>query len=85
MWNSANVSSLYKSNDKTDKQNYRPISLLCVPDKIMESCVAAIVTSHIRENDPSNHNQWAYKKGHSTEHLLIRIFKTGGKYLITVS
>ena len=73
MWKSANVSSLYKSNDETNKLNYRPISLLCVPGKIMESCVAVTVTSHIREHNLSDHHQWAYKKGHSTEHLLIRM------------
>lgn len=49
-----NVFSLYKSNDETDKLNYRPISLLCVRGKIMGSCIAATVTSHLRENDPSN-------------------------------
>ena len=73
MSKSANVSSLYQSNDETNKLNYRPISLLCVPGKIMESCVAVTVTSHIREHDLSDHHQWAYKKGHSTEHLLIRM------------
>ena len=36
------------------KLNYRPISLLCVRGKIMGSCIAATVTSHLRENDPSN-------------------------------
>lgn len=73
MGKSANVSVLYKSNDETDKLNYHPISLLCVPSKIMECGFAATVTSHIREHDLSNHNQWTYKKGQSTEHLLIRM------------
>ena len=44
MWKSANVSSVYKSKDETDKLNYGPISLLCVPGKIMESCVATTIT-----------------------------------------
>ena len=69
MWKSANVSSVYKSKDETDKLNYRPISLLCVPGKIMESCVATTITSHVSKHDLGNYN----KKGHSTEHLLIRM------------
>ena len=73
MWKSANVSSVYKSKDETDKLNYRPISLLCVPGKIMESCVATTITSHVSKHDLGNYNQWGYKKGHSTEHLLIRM------------
>ena len=72
MWKSANVSSVYKSKDETDKLNYRPIPLLCVPGKIMESCVAAI-TLHVSKHDLGNHNQWGYKKGHSTKHLLIKM------------
>lgn len=73
MRKSANVFSLYKSNDETDKLNYCPISILCVPGKIVESCVAVTVTSHIRRHDLRSQHQWAYKKGHSTDHLLIRM------------
>ena len=39
-WKTANVSALFKKDDETDKQNYRPISLLCVPGKLMEHAVA---------------------------------------------
>ncbi|KAL9952413.1 hypothetical protein ACROYT_G039663 [Oculina patagonica] len=46
-WKLANVSSLYKSGDETDKHNYRPISLLSVPGKLMESCIGSIITTHI--------------------------------------
>ena len=66
-WKSANVSSLYKSGDETDKHNYRPISLLCVPGKLMKSCVGSIITTHIANHDLSSSNQWAYRKGYSTE------------------
>ena len=58
-WKSANVSSLYKSGDETDKHNYRPISLLCVPGKLMKSCVGSIITTHIANHDLSSSNQWA--------------------------
>ena len=36
-WKFANVAALYKKEDEADKQNHRPISLLCVTSKIMES------------------------------------------------
>ena len=36
----ANISASYKSDDETDKHNYRPISLLSVPGKLTESMVA---------------------------------------------
>ena len=72
-WKRANVSSLYKKDDETDKSNYRPISLLCVPGKLMETCVASTITTHLTEHDLSHNHQWAYKKGHSTELLLVKM------------
>ena len=72
-WKSANVVAKYKKDDETDKNNYRPISLLCVPGKLMESCVASTVTTHTEEHNLSHAHQWAYKKKHSTELLLVKM------------
>ncbi|KAL9954935.1 hypothetical protein ACROYT_G042525 [Oculina patagonica] len=72
-WKLANVSSLYKSGDETDKHNYRPISLLSVPGKLMESCIGSIITTHITNHDLRSRNQWAYRKGYSTELLLVKM------------
>ena len=72
-WKFANVSSLFKSGDETDKLNYRPISLLCIPGKLMETAVASTVTTHVTDHDLGNIHQWAYKKGHSTELLLVKM------------
>ena len=72
-WKAANISALYKSDDATNKHNYRPISLLSVPGKLMESVVASTITSHVTGQGLGNPHQWAYKKGHSTELLLVKI------------
>ena len=65
-----------KKDHETDKCNYRPISLLSVSGKIMESAVASSIMSlmsHISDNNLSNPNQWAYKKDHCTELLLSKM------------
>ena len=49
------------------------LSLLCVPGKLMESCVVSTITSHITDHGHSNKHQWAYKQGHSTELLLAKM------------
>jgi hypothetical protein len=72
-WKNANISSLYKKDDETEKSNYRPISLLCVPGKLMETCVSSTITTHLEDHELSHSHQWAYKKGHSTELLLVKM------------
>ena len=62
-WKTANVSALFKKDDETDKQNYRPISLLCVPGKLMEHAVATTIATHISEPNLGHPHQLAYKKG----------------------
>lgn len=69
----ANVSAIYKKDDETNKYNYLPISLLSVPGKPMESSVATTINAHIDKHGLSSSRQWAYKKNHSTELLLIQI------------
>ena len=46
-WKAANISALYKRDDETDKHNYRPISLLSMPEKLMESVMASTITTHV--------------------------------------
>ena len=48
-------------------------SVLLVKYIIMESTVSSSITSHIAILNLSNPHQWAYKKGHSTELLLVKM------------
>ena len=42
-WKKARLIPMYKKDDEADTNNYRPISLLSVPSKIMESCVSTCI------------------------------------------
>ena len=66
---------MYKKNDEADTNNYRPISLLSVPSKIMESCVSDAVR-HVFQNNLVTDKQWAYREGNSTELLLVHLWET---------
>ena len=61
----ANFIPMNKKDHETDKCNYRPISLLSVSGKTMESAVSSSIMSH----NLSNPHEWAYKKDHCTEHM----------------
>ena len=67
----------FKKDDETDKGNFRLISLLSVPSKIMESCVADALIKHVLINSRLvTDNQWTHHKGHSTELLLAHLTET---------
>ena len=67
-------SLFFKKGDETDIGNYRPISLLSVSSKILESIVADSIFHHaFIENRLITDKQWAYRKGYSTELLLVHI------------
>ena len=59
-WKAANISAPYKSDSETDKHNYRPISLLSVPGKLMESMVASTITTHVPGQGLGNPPQWVF-------------------------
>ena len=41
IWNSANVSPIFKKVDKSTAANYRDISLTCILSKVMEHIIAS--------------------------------------------
>ena len=54
--------------------NYRPISLLSVPSKILESVVNDTIVRHVyKANNLVTDKQWAYRAGFSTELLLTQL------------
>ena len=72
-WKKAHLCPVFKKGDPTDRNNYRPISLLSVPSKILESCISDTVMKHVTECELLTERQWAYRKGHSTQLLLAHL------------
>ena len=76
-WKTAKLTPVYKKDDETDCCNYRPISLLSVPSKILESVVNDTIVRHVyKANNLVTDKQWAYRAGFSTELLLIQLTET---------
>ena len=72
-WKCARIKTTHKKGDITERENYRPLSILSVPSKIMEKCVVDKLVEHTENNNLVNSSQWAYKKGLSTELLLVNM------------
>ena len=75
----AAVTAIYKSDDKTDVKNYRPISILNSLSKIFENVIKNQIV-------PFFDKCWskylsAYRKSHSCQHVLIRMMENLRKSL----
>ena len=69
-----NGKSVRKRGSKDDCCNYRPLTLLSIPSKITESVICDNIDPHLIK--VLHRNQWRYKKGLSTEVLLIYLSET---------
>ena len=73
-WKSARVIPIHKGDDETDAANYRPILLLSIPSKVLESVVNdALVTHVFASSYLASDRQWAFRKAFSTELLLTKL------------
>ena len=73
-WKTARVNPVFKKDEVTEIGNYRPLSLLSVPSKILETIVADSIIHHaFMENKLITDKQWAYRRGYSTELLLVHM------------
>ena len=60
------IKPIYKSGDKSNLSNYRPISILPYISKILEKVIQNRIMEHIDHNDILDPNQFGFRQGHST-------------------
>ena len=69
----AKVIPIYKNEDVTDPNNYRPISLLSVFNRIIEKLIYRQLKSFLEDRNMLYHSQYGFRERRSTEHALIDI------------
>ena len=65
-WKIATIVPLFKSGKKTDVSNYRPVSLLPIPGKILEKIIHGDVANFLENNKLLCDKQGGFRKNHST-------------------
>ena len=72
---SAVVTPLIKKSSlsKDELKNYRPVSGLSFISKLVERVVASLLSRHVSLHGLENEYQSAYRRGHSTETVLLSI------------
>ena len=69
----AKVIASYKGGSSEEVNNYRPISLLSIFDKIMEKLMKIRLYDFLEEHDILFKNQFGFRNRSSTAHSLIEI------------
>ena len=72
-WKAAKVTPIYKSGDKSNVDNYRPISVLPIVSKMIERSVHDQLYSHLMSNNILNDCQSGFRKHHSTTTTLLDV------------
>jgi predicted RNA-binding Zn-ribbon protein involved in translation (DUF1610 family) len=62
--------------DPSDPKSYRPITLLSTFGKVLEKIIISFLTSEIERNEIYHYNQYAYRRGHSTEGAVLKVHNT---------
>ena len=64
------VTPIFKSGNKSEMGNYRPISILSTFSKIFEKAIALRLTNFLEKHAILHDNQFGFRKGHSTDMAL---------------
>ena len=70
-WKCASIRPLHKGGDRSTPSNYRPISLLPVPSKLLEKHVHHQLSCHLNTNNLLFPLQSGFRPYHSTQTLLL--------------
>ena len=72
-WNEALVIPIPKTGNLTQVKNYRPISLLPIPGKLLEKLMHKQLSNFIEENSLISNFQHGFRKQHSTIHSVAQL------------
>ena len=75
-WKNAKVNPIFKTGDKDNVNNYRPISIWPTLSKIIEKWIATKLMSCLDKYALLHKNQSGFGKNHSTESALILMMDT---------
>ena len=69
-WNIANKVPIFKRKSKPLPSNYRPVSLLRILPKVMETIINRTITNFLELNNVFSTRQFKFRHGHSAADLL---------------
>ena len=80
-WKLANVTSIFKSGDKTKSSNYRPISITSILCRMLESIIKNAVMEHCKDNNIFTDAQFGFRERRGCILQLLTVFDSWSKYI----
>jgi len=74
-WKTQSVCPIYKKGNRSDPANYRPVSLTCIPCKLMESIVRDQVLDFVNTSNILTCHQHGFRKRRSCLTNLLETFE----------
>ena len=74
-WRDANVIPLFKKGNKNQAQNYRPVSLLSIAGKLLESIIKEQLVDHLTKHSLIKETQHGFTSGRSCLTNLLEFFE----------
>ena len=82
VWKDAHVTALYKNKgEKTDTNNYRPVSLTSVPCRLCERTVRDVIMKHMSENKLFSDSQYGFRNKRSCVLQLLEVLDSWSRSL----
>ena len=78
-WKLGKVITAFKKGVSSNRENYRPLTMLNLTSKTLENIVCTSIDDHLFDSGVLHPNQWAFQKGISTESLLLLLTETWKK------
>ena len=80
-WTFTNISPLFKKVDRSLACNYRPVSLTCVPCKLLKHIVCSNIMANLDEHKLLSDKQHAFRKWYNCETQLATVVNDWAKIL----
>jgi len=69
-WKAANVVPIHKRSSRSKLTNYRPVSLLCIVSKVMETIINRQLMNHLENNQLLTQHQFGFRRNLGTSDAL---------------
>ena len=74
LWKSSKINPDFKKGERTDGENYRPVSDIVFVSKIAEAAIFEQTFSHFDDNKLWHPNHHGFRPNHSTSTALIQLY-----------